>query len=90
MISWSYYGEQAVIYLFGHNHAVKLAYKLVFCALTVVGAAASLGNILNLSDALIFAMVFPNLIGMYFLLPVVKRELSSYMDHVKKVDSGEK
>ena len=90
MISWSYYGEQAVIYLFGHNTAIKLAYKLVFCMLTVVGAAASMGNILNLSDALIFAMVFPNLIGIYFLLPVVRRELKSYMEHVKRVDSSGK
>ena len=88
MISWSYYAEQAVIYLFGNNRVVVLAFKLIFCGFIVVGAAASLGNVLRLADALFFCMVVPNLVGVYVLLPVVKKELSSYLSHVKKVDEG--
>lgn len=95
MISWSYYGEQGVIYLFGflNEKQVKipvLIYKVVFCLLIVVGASASLGNIIDLSDSMVFAMAIPNLIGLYLLLPVIKREVTSFMEHVKKVDSGEK
>lgn len=91
MISWSYYGEQGVIYLFSSlgDEKIKipvLVYKVVFCLLVVAGSSASLTNVLNLSDAMIFAMVIPNLIGLYFLLPVVKREASTYLDHVKAVD----
>jgi len=86
MISWSYYAEQAVIYLFGNNRPVVLAFKLIFCGFIVVGAAASLGNVIRLADALFFCMVVPNLVGVYVLLPVVKKELSSYLSHVKKVD----
>jgi len=63
-----------------------LVYKVVFCLLIVVGSSASLTNVLNLSDAMIFAMVIPNLIGLYFLLPVVKREADSYLEHVRSVD----
>ena len=37
---------------------------------------------------MLFAMSLFNLIGVYVLLPVVKRELKSYLDHVKAVDAG--
>ena len=52
----------------------------------MIGSAASLGNILNLSDALFFAMVIPNLIGLYILLPVVKRELQKFREHAAEID----
>ncbi|MEM7602733.1 MAG: alanine:cation symporter family protein, partial [Verrucomicrobiota bacterium] len=91
MISWSYYGEQGIMYLFSSLGDEKmkipvLVYKVVFCLLVIVGSSASLTNVLNLSDAMIFAMVIPNLIGLYFLLPVIRRETSAYLDHVKSVD----
>ena len=87
MISWSYYGEQAVIYMFGKNakNAV-LVYKGFFCLCVVVGSAASVGNVLKLSDAMIFAMVAPNLIGIYLLLPRVKEELASFMQRVRETE----
>ena len=86
MISWSYYAEQAVIFLFGDKKAVVIAYKLMFCGFIVVGAAASLGNVIKLADALFFCMVIPNLIGVYILLPRVKQQLTSYLEHVRSVD----
>ena len=86
MISWSYYGEQAVGYLTGNNKTVNLIYKLAFCACVIVGASASLGRVLDLSDALYFSMVVPNLIGLYVLLPVVRKELRRYREHVDAVD----
>ncbi len=85
MISWSYYGEQAVIFMFGQNKGVIIGYKIIFCLMAIVGGAASLGNVLRLSDAMVFAMVFPNLIGIYFLLPVIKDELKSYRAHAKSL-----
>tara|TARA_R110002096_G_scaffold253095_9_gene446012 strand:+ start:951 stop:2678 length:1728 start_codon:yes stop_codon:yes gene_type:complete len=94
MISWSYYGQQGVMYIFSFlgDDKVKIPvviYKLIFCLLIIVGSSASLNNVINLSDAMIFAMVAPNLIGLYLLLPVVKREAKSYLEHVKKIDKGE-
>jgi len=83
MISWSYYGQQAVVYLFGAEHKVAIGiYKVVFCLVAVLGGAASLESVLNLSDAMVFAMVLPNLIGVYFLLPVIKKELAIFRKHV--------
>jgi AGCS family alanine or glycine:cation symporter len=39
MISWSYYGEQGMVYLFGDRGAVLMGYKVVYCLLIVVAAA---------------------------------------------------
>jgi len=93
MISWSYYGEQGVNYLFSFlgEDLVRIPvaiYKVVFCLLIIVGSSATLGNVLNLSDAMVFAMVVPNLIGLYLLLPVVRKEARSFLDHVKTVDGN--
>tara|TARA_Y100000588_G_C14273928_1_gene933514 strand:- start:2375 stop:3946 length:1572 start_codon:yes stop_codon:yes gene_type:complete len=85
MIAWSYYGEQSWVYLFGRSERSKLAFKLLFCGFVVIGAAMSLGNVIGFSDAMIFAMCFPNVIGLYVLMPKARRELESYM---KKIEDG--
>lgn len=86
MISWSYYGQQAWSYLFGRSKTAEKIYKVIFCVFIVIGASLSLGSVLDFSDGMLFAMSLFNLIGVYVLLPVVRRELSSYMDHVKATD----
>ncbi|MBT8044291.1 MAG: alanine:cation symporter family protein [Verrucomicrobiae bacterium] len=87
MISWSYYGEQAIIYLCGGpNPAAVLIYKVLFCGFVIIGSVASLGNVIRISDAMIFAMVIPNMIGLYFLLPVVKNELAAFRKHVAEIE----
>ena len=83
MISWSYYGLQSWKYLFGRGKAADLVYKLIFCLFIIIGAAANMSSIWAFSDAMIFAMVFPNMIGLFFLFPVVKRELGRYLDAIK-------
>ncbi len=84
MISWSYYGLQSWKYLFGRSMAVDLTYKFLFCIFVIIGAAASLGSVLAFSDAMILAMVFPNMIGLLFLFPKVKTELTRYLKAIKK------
>ena len=84
MISWSYYGLQSWKYLFGRGRLADLTYKLVFCMFVVIGSAASMSSIWDFSDAMIFAMVFPNMIGLFFLFPVVKKELSKYLSAIKQ------
>ena len=78
MISWSYYGLQSWKYLFGRGKLADLTYKVLFLVFVIIGAAASKNSIWAFSDAMIFAMVFPNMIGLYFLFPVVKKQLSQY------------
>ncbi len=83
MISWSYYGLQSWKFLFGRGKAADLTYKLLFCSFIIIGAAASMNSIWAFSDAMIFAMVFPNMIGLYFLFPVVKEQLNKYLKVIK-------
>jgi AGCS family alanine or glycine:cation symporter len=83
MISWSYYGYQGWAYLFGRSKKMEYAYKLIFCLFVVVGSAASLGSVIGFSDAMIFAMMVPNMIGLVLLAPVVKEELTKYLKAVK-------
>lgn len=85
MISWSYYGFQAWSYLFGKNKATEYAYKVLFCLFVIVGSAASLGAVINFSDAMIFAMMVPNMIGLVLLSPKVKVELKKYMKLVREI-----
>ncbi|MEM7636861.1 MAG: alanine/glycine:cation symporter family protein, partial [Pseudomonadota bacterium] len=86
MISWSYYGLKAWTYLFGEGKTTELVFKIIFCVFVVIGASASLGPVIDFSDAAIFAMAVVNITALYFLMPVVKREMNSYMDRLK---SGE-
>ena len=83
MISWSYYGLQSWKYLFGRGQVADITYKLIFCMFVVIGSAASMNSIWDFSDAMIFAMVFPNMIGLFFLFPVVKKELEKYLKAIK-------
>jgi len=83
MISWSYYGLKSWTYLFGESKASDMVYKLLFLVFVVIGASMQLGAVIGFSDAMIFAMAFPNLLGCYFLLPVVKRELNAYWSDLK-------
>jgi AGCS family alanine or glycine:cation symporter len=83
MISWSYYGLQSWKYLFGRSQLADLTYKLIFCMFVIIGSAASMNSIWAFSDAMIFAMVFPNMIGLFFLFPVVKKELERYLKAIK-------
>jgi AGCS family alanine or glycine:cation symporter len=78
MISWSYYGMQGWVFLFGKGKISDLTYKILFLFFVVVGASISLGAVINFSDAMIFAMVVPNIIGVVLLSPIIKRELNRY------------
>ncbi|MBT0608973.1 alanine/glycine:cation symporter family protein [Aequorivita echinoideorum] len=82
MISWSYYGMQGWVYLFGRGKVTEFIYKILFCIFIWVGSVISLGSVINFSDAMIFAMVVPNIIGVILLTPVVRKELKKYMNAI--------
>ena len=86
MLAWSYYGLRAFNFLFGHSKGVDMTYNILFLTFIIIGSSMSLSAVIDFSDAMIFAMSIPNLIGLYFLAPVVKKELNKYMSKIK---SGE-
>lgn len=83
MISWSYYGYQSWAYLFGRSKFQEYLYKFIFCFFIVVGSAASLGAVIDFSDAMLFAMMIPNIIGVVLLAPKVTEELNKYLKKIK-------
>ena len=86
MLAWSYYGCKAVGYIFGDSGTAETVFKLVFCVFVVIGATMDLTTVIGFSDAMIFAMSLTNILGLYLLAPVVRRELRGYQG---KLASGE-
>ena len=86
MLSWSYYGLKGWTYMLGESKFADVSFKLIFCLFIVIGCTIPLTSVLDFSDAMLFAMAIPNILGIYFLAPIVKREMNSYFDRVK---SGE-
>ena len=86
MISWSYYGLKGWTYLFGQSKTNEIVYKTIFCLFVIVGASISFGAVIDFSDAAMFAMSIFNIIGLYYLMPIVKKELKSF---IARIDSGE-
>ncbi|ANW95170.1 alanine glycine permease [Wenyingzhuangia fucanilytica] len=83
MLSWSYYGIQGWSYLFGKGKIADITYKVLFLFVIVVGASSSLNSVVEFSDSMIFAMVFPNIIGLVILAPKVKQEIKRYLTAIK-------
>ncbi len=85
-IAWSYYGLKAWTYLFGEAKFSQYLFKFIFCAFLAIGCMIQLKAVLDFSDAMVFLIAVPNILGLYFFAPEVKREIASYLDRVK---SGE-
>jgi len=75
-VSWSYYGERCFVSLFGQNWS--LLYKILFLSFTFLGSIITPRNILEFSDMLILAMSVPNLIGVFLMSSMIKKELDKY------------
>ena len=83
MISWSYYGLQSWMFVFGKSKLSDYTYKILFLLFIVIGAAGDMSAVWTFSDAMILALVFPNMIGLFFLYPKVKQELQRYLKAVR-------
>ena len=85
MISWSYYGLQSWMYIFGKSKASELTYKSIFLIFIVIGAAGDMSSVWAFSDAMILALVFPNMIGLLILFPRVRDELNNYLSSIREI-----
>lgn len=79
LITWSYYGNKAWNYLFGESKTSNTVYRIVFLTMTVAGCALAFGTVIDLADAFLFICGFINLLGVYFMLPTIKREMNEYL-----------
>ena len=72
------------MFLFGKSKISDLIYKIIFLLFIVIGAAANMDAVWGFSDAMILALIFPNMIGLFFLFPKVKQELNNYLKAIRK------
>jgi AGCS family alanine or glycine:cation symporter len=84
MISWSYYGLEGFIYIFGPHPWAKFTFNTIFCLFVIVGTTTQLAAVLDFSDAMIFAMALANVLGLYLLVPGVKKDLDAYWVRVRE------
>ncbi|MEQ9396021.1 alanine/glycine:cation symporter family protein [Haliea sp.] len=85
-ISWSYYGLKGWTYLFGEGALTQMIFKGVFCAFIALGCMIQLAAVLDFSDAMIFLIAIPNILGLYLFAPEVKRDVN---DYIRRIRAGE-
>ena len=81
MLSWSYYGMKGLAYLIGPSLGWQTAYKVAFCVFIIIGASIKLDAVLDFSDAMVFVLCVPNVLGLLILAPVVVEELKKLHNH---------
>ncbi|CAA6812779.1 MAG: Na(+)-linked D-alanine glycine permease [uncultured Sulfurovum sp.] len=84
MVTWSYYGERAWVYLFGIK--TSIIYKFIFLAFIIIATITNTGTMVDFSSILFLALAIPNIFGLLIMSGDVKRMLKEYMIKLK---SGE-
>lgn len=87
-LAWSYYGLKGWTSLVGEGRRARVAFNLVFCGFIALGSTIQLQSVLDFSDALVFVLCVPNVLGLVVLSPVVKEELARFRERVREVDGG--
>ena len=86
MISWSYYGEQGIVFLFGER--MVLTYKFVYCALIIVatwGFIESDADLDNLTGVGTGVMLWANVPIMWVF---GRQAMRAYHDYVDRLRAG--
>ncbi|MBV7697797.1 sodium:alanine symporter family protein [Streptomyces sp. TRM70350] len=89
VLTWGYYGLKAWTYLFGRSKASEVTYKVVYTLIAITGSLLTLQTLIDMADAVLFMLAVINIIGLYLLAPVVKRELNSFQEFVRARNAGE-
>ncbi|MFF6640721.1 alanine/glycine:cation symporter family protein [Streptomyces althioticus] len=88
ILTWGYYGLKAWTYLFGRSKVSETVFKVVWSVFVVAGSLLSLDSLISLADSALFLLSVFNIIGLYLLAPVVKRELDKFLAYVRDRRSG--
>ena len=87
-ISWSYYGDRCAHYLFGQR--ALLPYKMLFLVAHFLGAVLPLAVVWALGDVALAIVIWPNLLALIFLAPIVVEETKSYFERKPWVTATDK
>lgn len=81
-MSWAYYGEQAIKYCFGKKYV--FVYRLIYIASIGVGGVCAMSVVWQLADVFNALMVYPNLISIILLSPLLFKIVKAYKIEIKK------
>ena len=73
-------------YIVGESALAENIFKVFFCIFIALGCTINLTAVLDFSDAVIFVVAVPNILGLYILAPVIKKELANYQGRLKSGD----
>ncbi|MFI7484277.1 alanine/glycine:cation symporter family protein [Kocuria sp. M1R5S2] len=79
LITWFYYGLKAWEFLFGRSRTSDNIFRGLYLFFTVAGTVLTFSEVIAFSDAALFLCAFVNLLGVYMLLPVIKKEMKEYL-----------
>lgn len=79
IISWGYYGLKGWTYLLGESKFSQSSFKIFYCLFVILGCSVPVRSIIEFSDAMVFLICIPNIIGLYMLAPSVKRDLKQFL-----------
>jgi AGCS family alanine or glycine:cation symporter len=76
MVAWSYYGDRSIEYLVG-SKAIR-PYRWVYIFFNIMGAVLPLEFVWNFGDIALSLMTIPNLIGVVFLVGILRKLTKDY------------
>ena len=88
VLTWGYYCMKAWTHLFGRSKTSELTFKVFYTLFAVAGSLLTLQTLIDMADAVLFMLAVINIIGLYLLAPVVKRELNTFLEFVRRRDAG--
>jgi len=88
ILTWYYYGQKGSAFLFGENRYVEIGFQVIFCLCIVIGSSMPLSQLIGFSDAMILAMGFPNILGLFLLAPLLRKELKKYEQDLERKQKG--
>ena len=86
LVGWAYYGELCFGYIFRSN--VLKIYAWIYCGLIFVGAVTEVKTVWDYADTMNGLQIFPNLIGLLVLAPLVVSATRGYFNGAKATGSG--
>ena len=86
MISWSYYGEQATIYLFGDRGV--LAYKAAFCALIIIATLGFIETDAQLDNLTGFGTGVMLMVNVPIMWLFGRQAMLAYKDYISRLKTG--
>jgi AGCS family alanine or glycine:cation symporter len=87
MISWSYYGEQGVVYLFGDK--LVMPYRLFYCAMILVSCGGFIRTDVELDNLTALGTGVMLWVNIPIMLIFGHQAMSAYRTYVRRLRAGE-